>query len=62
MYGWQSDLMQKKIKRNAQITTPCYKQFLLGLEEPEKSADAENSEISRWSEYVNLKSGYGNFF
>ena len=28
-------------------TTPCYKQFLLGLEEPEKSADAEKSEILR---------------
>ena len=27
--------------------TPCYKQFLLGLEEPEKSADAEKSEILR---------------
>ena len=25
----------------------CYKQFLLGFEEPEKSANAENSEISR---------------
>ena len=28
--------------------TPCYKQFLPGLEEPEKSADAEMSEILRW--------------
>ena len=28
--------------------TPCYKQFLPGLEEPEKSADAEKSEILRW--------------
>ena len=27
--------------------TPCYKQFLPGLEEPEKSADAEKSEILR---------------
>ena len=27
---------------------PCYKQFLPGLEEPEKSADAEKSEILRW--------------
>ena len=27
--------------------TPCYKQFLPGLEGPEKSADAENSEILR---------------
>ena len=25
--------------------TPCYKQFLPGLEEPEKSADAAKSEI-----------------
>ena len=30
------------------MNTPCYKQFLLGLEEPEKSADAEKSEILRW--------------
>ena len=29
------------------LPTPCYKQFLLGLEEPEKSADAENSGILR---------------
>ena len=28
--------------------TPCYKQFLPGLEEPEKSADAEKSEILHW--------------
>ena len=27
--------------------TPCYKQFLPGLEEPEKSADAKKSEILR---------------
>ena len=29
------------------FSTPCYKQFLLGLEEPEKNADAEKSEILR---------------
>ena len=29
------------------LFTPCYKQFLPGLEEPEKSADAEKSEILR---------------
>ena len=29
------------------VFTPCYIQFLLGLEEAEKSADAENSEILR---------------
>ena len=29
------------------LVTPCYKQFLPGLEEPEKSADAEKSEILR---------------
>ena len=32
---------------NLHVPTPCYKQFLPGLEEPEKSADAEKSEILR---------------
>ena len=35
--------------------TPCYKQFLLGLEEPKKSADAEKSATSRWFQICKSK-------
>ena len=39
------------------ILTPCYKQFLPGLEEPEKSADAEQKSQKFCADfkYVNLK-------
>ena len=34
--------------QNTRRDTPCYKQFLPGLEEPGNSADAEKTEILRW--------------
>ena len=44
--------LQRQQCRNCLVVglalTPCYKQFLPGLEEPEKSADAEKSEILCW--------------
>ena len=58
--AWLAKLMEQSgvsCCLDADLTvTPCYKQFLLGLELPEKSADAEKSEILRADfKYVNLK-------
>ena len=40
--------------QNTRRDTPCYKQFLPGLEEPGKSADAEKSEILRMIDKVEI--------
>ena len=43
--------MQNIIAMHSQFQykyTPCYKQFLPGVEEPEESADAEKSKMLRW--------------
>ena len=43
--------MQNIIAMHSQFQykyTPCYKQFLPGVEKPEESADAEKSKMLRW--------------
>ena len=45
--GRSADIHYVEISKGYRAT-PCYKQFLPGLEEPEKSADAEKSEIFQY--------------